>query len=71
MESRGLRLYILLTRRFSVSLSILLVLSLAGCGGSLFVSRHAKADYLARQSGWSYELLAAAPFSVAAAIAKL
>lgn len=69
MEIRGRCLYLLLTRRLPVSFSILLALSLAGCGGALFVSRHAKADYLARQAGWSYEMMAAAPFSVAAAIA--
>ena len=69
MESRIPHLYLILTRRLSAYLGVLLAFCLGGCGSGLFVSRHAKADYLAHQSGWSYEMMNAAPFTVAAALA--
>ena len=45
-----------------------LLLGLCGCAGDSFVAIPHKAEYLARQAGWSYGMVEAPPFALAAAV---
>lgn len=45
-----------------------LLIGLGGCAGDAFVSTQRKAEYLAQKSGWTYGMIAAPPFSLAAAL---